>query len=291
MRHTPDRNDQPVEGRLLRGTGRVVVLDDDLLPRQVDTGDRDSGMDRETLLRERPLRFLRDRLVRRGQQRGQRLEHGRLRAQPAPHAAHLEPDHARADHPQSLRDLRHRERAGVVQHPHVVERDAGQRARRRSRGDDHVRCHELGGLFAVDLDGPPGICAAAGERAAAMEERDLVLAEQEQDAVVVLADDLLLARLHPRHVDREAVDRDAVVGEAVPRVLEVLGGLQQRLRRDAADVRAGAAGRGLAAGARPVVDAGRPESELRAANRGDVAAGTGADHDDVEAFGRRHGRV
>ena len=59
----------------------------------------------------------------------------------------------------------------------------------------------------------------------------------------------------------------------VPGVLEVLGRLQQRLRRNAADVGAGASRRGLAAGARPIVDAGRPEPELRAANRGDVAAG------------------
>ena len=65
-------------------------------------------------------------------------------------------------------------------------------------------------------------------------------------------------------------------------VLEVLGRLQQRLRRDAADVGARAARRGLAVGARPVVDAGDLEAELRGADRGDVAAGTGADDDDVE---------
>ena len=111
---------------------------------------------------------------------------------------------------------------------------------------------------------------------------DLVLLEQVQDAVVVLRDDLVLAREHLRDVDREALDLDAVLGEGMAGVLEVLGRLQQRLRRDAADVGAGAARRGLAVGARPVVDAGGLEAELRGADRGDVAAGAAADDDDVE---------
>ena len=47
--------------RLAFGVG---VADHDLVGRYVDTGDRDAGVDREALLREHPLRFLRDRLVR-----------------------------------------------------------------------------------------------------------------------------------------------------------------------------------------------------------------------------------
>ena len=70
------------------------------------------------------------------------------------------------------------------------------------------------GLRAVDPDVPAGVGAAPGERAPAVEERDLVLLEQIEDAVVVLRDDLFLARLHALDVDREALDLDAVVGEA-----------------------------------------------------------------------------
>ena len=66
------------------------------------------------------------------------------------------------------------------------------------------------------------------------------------------------------------------------RVLVVLGGLQQRLARNAADVRAGAARRRLAAVARPVVDAGDREAELRRADGRDVTAGAGPDDGDVE---------
>ena len=119
-----------------------------------------------------------------------------------------------ADDAEPLRHVRNRERAGVVEHAHVVERHARQRTRRRARRDDHVRRGERCGLRALDGDVPAGLEAASAERAAAVEERHLVLLEEVQDAVVVLRDDLLLARQHPRDVDREAADLYAVVGEA-----------------------------------------------------------------------------
>ena len=55
-----------------------------------------------------------------------------------------------------------------------------------------------------------------------MEEGDLVLLEQEQDAVVVLFDDLVLARQHPADIDVQPLDVDAVVGEMVAGLVEVL---------------------------------------------------------------------
>ena len=55
------------------------------------------------------------------------------------------------------------------------------------------------------------------------------------------------------------------------RLLVQLGGVQQRLRGDAADIEAGAAQR-LAA-----LDAGGLQPELCRADRGDIAAGAGAD--------------
>ena len=73
-------------------------------------------------------RFLGDLLVGR-QERRQRLQHRDLRAEPAPHAAHLEADHAGADHAEPLRHLGDRERAGVVEHARCRSRTAGQRAR------------------------------------------------------------------------------------------------------------------------------------------------------------------
>ena len=87
-----------------------------------------------------------------------------------------------------------------------------------------------------------------------------------------------------REVELQALHLDAVVGEVVPGLLVVLRGLQQRLGGDAADVEAGAAERRLAVGVLPFVDAGVAEAELRGADRGDVAAGPAADHDDVEGL-------
>ena len=72
-----------------------------------------------------------------------------------------------------------------------------------------------------------------------------------------------------RHVDAELGHR------AIGGVIEQLGRVQHRLRRNAADVEAGAAERLAAFGARGL------QPQLRGADRGDVAAGAGADHQDV----------
>ena len=80
-------------------------------------------------------------------------------------------------------------------------------------------------------------------------------------------DHLVLALQHRRQIEPQTVDRDAVVGELVARLLVVVRGLQQRLRRDAADVEAGAAE------GRPLLDAGGLQAELGGTDRRDVAAG------------------
>src|SRR5262249_21767025 len=141
----------------------------------------------------------------------------------------------------------------------------------------------------LDFDPPAFGRAAAREAAAPVEEAHLVLLEEVDDAVVVLADDLVLAREHLRHVDRQSCHANAVLRESVPGVLVVLRGLEQRLRRNAADVRAGAAGSWLALGRRPVVDARGIEPELRRADRGDVAARPGTDDGYVKGFGHASG--
>ena len=72
---------------------------------------------------------------------------------------------------------------------------------------------------------------------------DLVLAEQELDAARQGADDLVLARHHRGKIEPDLADPDAVLGQASPRLGEFLRGLQQCLRRDAADIETGAAER------------------------------------------------
>jgi hypothetical protein len=73
----------------------------------------------------------------------------------------------------------------------------------------------------------------------------------------------------------------------MPCVFKVLGRLQQRLRRNATNVGASASRRWAPRRVFPIVDARGCETKLGRANRGNVAAWSAANHDDVEGF-RRH---
>src|SRR5581483_908246 len=190
---------------------------------------------------------------------------------------------ARADDAEASWHLGERERASVAEDQLFIELDAGQRARIRTGGDDDMLC--LDGILATrDL---VAVGALAGEAAAPMEKLDLVLAEKEGDAVVARLHHALLALVHLREVELEALHLDAVLGELVAGLLVILRGLQQRLGRDAADIGAGAAERRLAICAAPVVEAGGREAKLCRADRGNVAARAAPDHHHIEA---RHAR-
>jgi hypothetical protein len=221
--------------------------------------------------------------VGRGEEFRQGFEDGDLGAEALPDAAQFEADDAGADDAEALRHGVEGERAGVVADQLVVDGDAVEVARARAGGDDDVLGrHDLAGD--VDL---PAVLAAADELAVAGQQRDLVLLEQALDATGELGDDVVLALDHGLDVDGDVARRDAVHDEAVAGVVEVLGGLQQRLGGDAADVEAGAAEAHFAL--RVVVGlgfaAGGVEAELRGADGGDVAAGAAADDEDVELFG------
>ena len=130
--------------------------------------------------------------------------------------------------------------------------------------------------FAGDLDR-----AAAEEPAAAFQMVDPVLLEQVGDALGQLVDHAVLARHHGPEVERRR-RLDAVRRQAVLRLGELLRTLEQRLGRDAADIEAGAA-QGPA-----LLGDGHAHAELGAADRTDIAAGPGADDDDVVGGGVGH---
>ena len=108
--------------------------------------------------------------------------------------------------------------------------------------------------------------------------RDLVLLEQVRDAARVLRHDLGLALEHARQIQLDARDLDAEVGQIMAGRVVALAGFEQRLAGDAADAHAGAAERFFG------LDAGDVQAELRRADRRDVAAGTGTDHDQIMFF-------
>ena len=129
----------------------------------------------------------------------------------------------------------------------------------------------LGRLALASLDGD---LAGRVDHRLAPDHGDLVLLHQEADAVVEPFRHRARALDHGGRIEADLLDREPVV-LGVLQVVEDLGRAQQRLGRDAAPVEADAAqifaldDRGL-------------EAELRRADRGDVAAGPGADDDDVE---------
>src|SRR5262249_14725246 len=110
---------------------------------------------------------------------------------------------------------------------------------------------------------------------------DLVLAEQELDALGQTADDAVLADVHLCDVDRRRRHAEHAPFLRALDDLQRVRVLEQRLRRNAPAVQAGAAERLV------LLDDGRSEAQLRGPDRGDVAAGPRTNHYDV-VFGGGH---
>ena len=109
------------------------------------------------------------------------LDHRHVRAEPTPHRAELEADDAGADHDQALGHLGELERAGRGDDLLLVDRDAGQRRHFRARGDQDVlgRQRVLDRAVVAQHRDRARLVDAAG----ALERGDLVLPEQEGDAL------------------------------------------------------------------------------------------------------------
>jgi hypothetical protein len=153
----------------------------------------------------------------------------------------------------------------------LVDIDARQaRDVRAGRDHDRLRFEDLlVAVLALDHD-----LAGRADGALAGEGVDLVLLEQEGDAVDVGGDGLVLVLHHAREVELR-LDHDAEMLHPVRGLGEHLGGVEQRLRRDAADIEAGSAERVA------LLDDADLQPELRGADGADIAAGAGAYHDDV----------
>ena len=202
------------------------------------------------------------------------FDHRHLGAQPPPHRAQFQPDDPGADDDQGLRYFLEFKRAGGTDDPLLVDRDPGKRRHVRPGGDDGV--FGLENLFLAPFLGRlDGDLAGGGNLSFADNVIDLVLLDQELDALGQLLDHLVLAPHHRLEVEGQPGGLDAVVGELVVCYLEMVRRLQQRLRRDAADVEARAAQGAI------LFDDGRLQAQLRGADRGDVAAGAAADNDEI----------
>ena len=147
---------------------------------------------------------------------------------------------------------------------------AGQHARLRAGGDQNVlRFERLGAFVGLDFH-----LAGAFDGGEAGESLDLILLHQKLDAFGVFLDDAVLALDHLRVVEHRLLDRDAFVGGVVGEAPQ-LGGVQQRLGRNAADMQAGAAQFGV------FFNDGGFQSVLAGAHRCRVAAGAATNHNQV----------
>jgi len=154
----------------------------------------------------------------------------------------------------------------------LVDLDAFQSCYVGAGGDDNVlRLQRLDlavGRLHLDL-------AGADDAPGTGKGIDLVLLEQKGDALGVAVDAVALEFHHGGKVELRLAEHDAHFWQRVARFLEPLRRLQQRFGRDAADVETGAAKR------RPLLDHRDLHAELRRPDRADIAAGTGADNNEI----------
>ena len=247
-----------------------------------------------TLALQETLELLRDFAVEARRDAVEEFDDRHVAAETSPHRSQFEPDIAAADHEQPLRYVLERQRAGRRHNALFVDGDTGKRHHVGARRDNDIlggkRARRTVGKLDRDLTG-------ACDARFAHDAFDLVLLEEELDALGEFADDLRLVRHHGGEIEAH-LRLDAELGEFLAgRFVVKFARVQQRLGRNAADVEAGAAE--LAA----LVHAGSAHAQLSGTDRGVVAARSAANDHDVESvthgsrvsarggrFGRRHRR-
>ncbi len=224
--------------------------------------------ERQALLLEDALALLRHLAVEARKDAVEEFHDRHLRAEPPPHRSDLKSDHAGADDEEPLRHGFELKRSGRGDDALFVDLHTWKRRRfRAGRDHDRLRLDRL----AAALRKRHLHLAGRRDARASVQEVDLVLLEEEGDTVDVRLNGRVLVRHHRGEIELRRADADAELGEAVPRLLEHLGRIEQRLGGDAADVQA------RAAQGRPLFDDGNLHAELRRLDCADIAARAGAD--------------
>ncbi len=246
----------------------------------VDAGHLGRQLEGKTLALQKALELFCDFRIHARQDAVEEFDHRHLSPEACPHRAELEADDAGAHHHQVLGHLVESDGAGGRHHVLFVDVDALERGDVGAGGnDDLARLDDFRLAFIaahLDLAGPE-------DAGGAMEGGDLVLLEQELDALGVAVDGVLLVGHQLGKVDLRGRDGDAHAGKAMARLGEKLGGMQKRLGGNAADIEAGAA-MGSA-----LFHHGHVHAELGGADGAHIASGAGADDGQIEGVG--HGAL
>src|SRR6516162_1517240 len=258
--------------RLLGAAGSRLDLRDERLARRIDAGDFRTEPELKPLLFPEALKLPRDLTVHAGQNAVQEFDDRDLGAEPVPDRAELEPNDACAYDQQFARHLVERQRAGRGYDAFFVDLDPLEPRDIGAGGDHNVLCLDKLRLAVGtrDLD-----LAGAENPAFAVDDVDLVLLHQELDAFDVAVDALLLEIHHRGQVELGRPHANAHLGKGVRGLLEHLGSMQQRLRRHAADVEAGAAESVV------LLDDRDLHAELSRADRADISAGTSTNDNEI----------
>src|SRR5262249_10765195 len=146
----------------------------------------------------------------------------------------LAADDPAAEDDEPARNLRLREQPGRVDTTRGVEAADRWPEREGARGDDRgSEAHVLGALDADRV--------RVAESSGALYPLDAVRLEQQRDAVGHLLHDACLPLVRGAEVELRLADTHAELRERLPRLLQRERRLDPRLRRDAADPKAGAA--------------------------------------------------
>src|SRR6516165_9028858 len=226
----------------------------------------------EALLFEDALELLGDLAIHAGQDAIQEFDHRDLGAEPRPDGAKFKPDHTAADNEKPFRHGGKRQGAGRGDNGLFVNFDAGQLGDIGARRDDDIlRLQNLRRTILYrDLDFPRrDDCPEADERI------DLVLFEQERDAIHIGGNGLVLMLHEGGHIELRPGRYDAESREVMLGLLEFFRSIEQGLGRNAANIEAGAA-IGLA-----LFDNSDFQAELGGADGADIPARAGSDDNEI----------
>src|SRR4029450_12640628 len=273
-----DRGDDALDGERLRAAFAVVDGRSHAVRPLIELRHPGAGQDLDALLLELLARECRNLRILGRENLRQYLDHGHLDAEGAVERGELDADRARTDDQQRLRHALGHDGLEIGPDQLFVGFEAGQHAWPRAGGDDDVLgLIGPGPKRAFRRLGRAGLhrnLARRVDHCLAPDHGDVVLPHQKADAVVEPLRYRARALDHGGGIVSHLLGRETVV-VGMLHVMKDLGRAQQRLGGDATPVEADAS---------EIIaldDRGR-KTELRRADRGDVAAGPRANDDDIE---------